>query len=278
MTQEHTVKQLFDLTGRKAVITGGGGFLGRQHALSLLEAGCHVTLWDISETMLCKAKEELSQTFEGFVSVLAVDITDTKAVQNAAKSIQSLDILINNAGMTVARGQEKFKKYFNSFEDYPLELWNLALNVNLTGTFIITQALAPLLLRSKHASIINIASDVGIVSPDLRIYEPNPAKNYDGVNFNTPLSYATSKAALIHMTKYWATYWAKSGIRVNALSPAGVFNNQDPKFVEALTEKIPMGRMAKPYEYKGAILFLASDASSFMTGSNLIIDGGRTAW
>ncbi|MGZ3685707.1 MAG: SDR family oxidoreductase, partial [Bdellovibrionota bacterium] len=126
--------------------------------------------------------------------------------------------------------------------------------------------------------VINIASDVGVISPDHRIYEPNPEHGYEGVHFNSPLSYATSKAALIHMTKFWATYWAKKGIRVNAISPAGVENNQDPKFRRELTDRIPLGRMAKPHEFKGAIVFLASEASSFMTGHNLIIDGGRTIW
>mgnify|MGYP001566751919 FL=1 len=277
----NTIQKLFDLTGRTAVITGGAGFLGVQHAAALCEAGAHVILWDVNKEALDTASQALA-TFEDRVSTAVVDITDAASVKAAvtaiAKTKGRLDVLVNNAGMTVAVGQERFKKYFDAFETYPVELWDAALSTNLTGTFIVTQELAPLLLKSGRASIINIASDVGVISPDHRIYQPNPEHGYRGVHFNTPLSYATSKAALIHMTKYWATYWAKLGIRVNAISPAGVEKNQDALFVRELTDRIPMGRMARPHEFKGAIVFLASDASSFMTGTNLIIDGGRTSW
>lgn len=277
-----TVKKLFDLTNRVVVITGGAGFLGRQHASALAESGCTVELWDIDPNALEKAKAELDKQYPGKIFTQEVDISDADSVAMATKKLESqhkrLDILVNNAGMTVARGQEKYKKYFDPFESYPIELWEMALQVNLTGTFLVTQSLAALLLKSGNASIINIASDVGVVSPDHRIYKANPKNEYRGVNFNSPLSYAASKAALIHMTKFWATYWAKSGIRVNSISPAGVSNEQDPKFVTELTERIPMGRMAQPHEFKGAIVYLASDASSFTTGHNLIIDGGRTSW
>ncbi|MEW6055126.1 MAG: SDR family oxidoreductase [Bdellovibrionota bacterium] len=277
-----SIHALFDLSDRVAVITGGAGLLGKQHAAALAEANASVMLWDINPDALQQAKQALEEKHKGKIHVQEVDIGDKASIDKASQIIEEkfgkLDILVNNAGMTVARGQEKFKRYFDSFEEYPLELWNLAMHVNLTGTFMVTQGLAPLLKRAPRASIINIASDVGVISPDHRIYQPNPERDYPGVGFNTPLSYATSKAALIHMTRYWATYWAKQNIRVNAISPAGVENNQDPKFIRELTERIPMGRMAKPHEYKGALVFLASDASSFMTGANLVIDGGRTIW
>lgn len=277
-----TIRELFDLTDRVAVITGGAGFLGYQHARAILESGGRVTLWDLSIEKLNSAKLRLSEKFPNRVSIHEVNIADSSQVALAARSIDAeqgkVDILINNASMTLSQGEERFKNYFDPFETYPVGLWEMALNVNLTGTFIVTQSLISLLKKSKSASIINIASDVGVISPDHRIYQPNPERNYDGVHFNSPLSYATSKAALIHMTKYWATYWAKTGIRVNSISPAGVANDYPPQFVRELTERIPMGRMAYPHEYKGAIAFLASEASSFMTGANLIIDGGRTAW
>ncbi len=274
-----TLKELFDLNGRTALITGGAGFLGKQHASALAEAGASVILWDISQGALKAAEVELSARFPGKISIREVDIASADSVRQAASEIKSLQILVNNAGMTVARGQEKFKKYFDPFETYPTELWEMALQVNLTGTFLVTQACAPLLLKSPGiASIINIASDVGVISPDHRIYQPNPERGFEGVGFNSPLSYATSKAALIQMTKFWATYWSKKGIRVNTISPAGVENNQDPKFQRELTDRIPLGRMARPHELKGAISFLASDASSFVTGHNLMVDGGRTIW
>jgi NAD(P)-dependent dehydrogenase (short-subunit alcohol dehydrogenase family) len=277
------IKQLFDLSGRVAVITGGAGFLGKQHGSALAEAGCKVVLWDLEPNSLKQATEQLSSQFPDQILSHLADISDVESVRAATESLSKafgrLDILINNASMTVARGQDKFKHYFDPFETYPIELWDMALKVNLTGTVHVTQNLYPLLKKNAgRASIINIASDVGVISPDHRIYQPNPERDYKGANFNTPLSYAVSKASLIHMTKYWATYWAKEGVRVNAISPAGVANNQDPAFVRELVDRIPMGRMAKPHEYKGAVLFLASDASSFMTGTNLIIDGGRTSW
>jgi NAD(P)-dependent dehydrogenase (short-subunit alcohol dehydrogenase family) len=277
------IKELFDLTGRVAVITGGAGFLGKQHASALAELGAKVVLWDLEKNSLEAATKSLTELFPGQILNHLVDISNQETIQAATTDLQfnydGIDILVNNASMTVARGQDKFKNYFDPFEDYPIELWEMALKVNLTGTVQVTKSLSPLLKKNAgRASIINIASDVGVISPDHRIYKENPERDFKGTNFNTPLSYATSKAALIHMTKYWATYWAKEGIRVNAISPAGVYNNQDPAFVRELVDRIPMGRMAKPHEYKGAIAFLASDASSFMTGSNLIIDGGRTSW
>jgi NAD(P)-dependent dehydrogenase (short-subunit alcohol dehydrogenase family) len=239
-------------------------------------------LWDRDLEKLQQAIKSFDPAFRDRISVREVDVTDPSTGSVGAEAIArdhgKLDVLVNNAGLTLAAGEERFKRYFDPFESYPLDLWDLALQVNLTGTFIVTQSLAPLLLKSGNASIINIASDVGVISPDHRIYKPVPEHGYAGVGFNSPLSYATSKAGLIHMTKYWATYWAKSGIRVNALSPAGVAKGYDAGFVRELTDRIPLGRMALPHEYKGAIVFLASDASSFMTGANLIIDGGRTAW
>ncbi len=274
-----SIQELFHLNGRRAVITGGAGFLGRQHARALLEAGAEVALWDFSEKLLPPALEELQKDFGAKVSGLSVDITNksslTMAVDSLHKGGQSLDILVNNASMTVAQAQGK---YFEPFESYPVELWEMALRTNLTGIFLVTQSLAPLLLKSGNASIINIASDVGVISPDHRIYQPNAERAYEGVPFNSPLSYATSKAAIIHMTKFWATYWARAGVRVNAISPAGVENSQNPAFMRELVDRIPMGRMAKPHELKGAIVFLASDASSFVTGTNLMVDGGRTIW
>lgn len=277
------ISELFDLKGRGAVITGGAGFLGVQHAQALLEAGCKVALWDKNQDLLDSALATLTSEFKERVCGVCVDIVDQTALKQAAdqteKQFGTVNILVNNAGLTVQQGLDKFARYFDPFESYPKELWEMALNVNLTGTFLVTQTLAPLLKKNRdRASIINIASDVGVISPDHRIYRANPEREYDGVAFNSPLSYATSKAALIHMTKYWATYWAPLGIRVNSISPAGVEKKHDPKFVRELTDRIPMGRMAKAHELKGAVLFLASDASSFVTGHNLIVDGGRTAW
>ena len=170
------------------------------------------------------------------------------------------------------------KGFFAPFEEYEKDLWQISLDVNLTGTFLITQAIGKIMKSQKRGVIINIASDVAVISPDHRIYEPDEHFDYKGVPFNTPIAYPVTKAGILSFTRYLATYWAKDGIRVNSISPAGVFRDHDPKFVEQLAFRIPLGRMAFPQELKGPIVFLASDASSFMTGANLIVDGGRTCW
>ncbi len=279
-----TNRELFDLSDRVAVITGGAGQLARYFSTALAEAGAHVVLWDLNSDGLDARFRDLSGQFPGKVSTDRVNIVDKgdidRAVTRIEKEFGGLHILINNASVLLKEGQPHFGSYFAPFEEYPVELWEMALRVNLTGTFLVTQSLAPLLKkRTGKAAIVNIASDVGIVSPDQRIYRPNPERDYPGVAINLPLSYAVSKSSLIHMTKYWATYWAEEGIRVNAVSPAGVDHGKvNPKFRRELTDRIPLGRMAKPHELKGAILFLCSDAASFVTGANLVVDGGRTIW
>ena len=158
------------------------------------------------------------------------------------------------------------------------KLWQKSLNANLSSAFITTKAIARHMLKRKKGSIVNIASDVGVISPDHRIYEPNKKFNYKGVNFNTTISYSVAKSGIIAMTRYLATLWAKKGIRVNCISPAGVYKKHDKKFVEQLSQRIPLGRMARPDELNGAIVYLCSNASSFVTGHNLVVDGGRTIW
>jgi NAD(P)-dependent dehydrogenase (short-subunit alcohol dehydrogenase family) len=156
------------------------------------------------------------------------------------------------------------------FERYPLELWQRALDVNLTGMFLITQAVGRVMVRQRRGAVINMASDLALISPDHRIYE--------GESFNTPISYSVGKTGVMGFTRYLATYWAKRGIRVNALAQAGMYDGHDARFVKKLSSLIPLGRMAAKNEYQGAVLFLASDASSFVTGATLVADGGRTAW
>jgi len=189
-----------------------------------------------------------------------------------------VDILVNAAAFAMKNLQQGGAGFFAPVEEYDPALWQVSIDVNLTGTFLITQAIGTVMKRQRRGAIVNIASDVAVISPDHRIYQPDPAHDYGGVPFNTPIAYSVSKAGILAFTRYLATYWAKDGIRVNALSPAGVFRDQDPKFVEQLASRIPLGRMAFAEELKGPLAFLASDASSFMTGANLIIDGGRTIW
>lgn len=238
---------MFDLTGKTAVITGGAGLLGKMHAEAIEEAGGTVYLTDI----------------DGSCSYM--DVTNKSSIEKFANSLKRVDILINNAGLN----PKMITKGDNKFEDLSLDRWNKSIQVNLTGAFLCSQIFIKKMLNNNTKGvIINIASDLGVIAPDQRIYE-------DDVK---PVDYCVAKHGIIGLTKYLATYYADKGIRVNSISPAGVFTNQPKKFVKKLTNLIPMGRMANKNEYKGAIIYCCSDESSYMTGHNLVIDGGRTCW
>lgn len=266
----------FSIPGRVAIITGAGGLLGRKHAEVIAALKGIPILVDIKLDRATAVAESLYREYQCESLPVELDITDGDAVKAKMAEIHRhyhrIDILINNAAMTVesANLQTKENPYFSPLEDYPIDLWRKALDVNLTGAFLMTQQAAKYMMAQKSGTIVNIASDVGIISPDHRIYENE--------NFNTPLSYSVSKTGIIGFTRYLATYLAKFNIRVNALSPAGVYTSQSDAFVAKLANLIPLGRMAKQDEYQGAIAFLVSEASSFMTGENLVVDGGRTVW
>lgn len=273
--------EIFKLTGRVAIITGGAGLLGQQHAKAIAGAGGIPVLVDLNEELARTSAELIAHEYNVKSIGIHADITQKFDVDQMVDTIISgfgkIDILINNAALTVKGGGEAAKDYFAPFEDYPLRHWQKALDVNLTGMFLCCQAVGKVMVQQRSGVILNIASDVGNISPDHRIYS-GALSPHTGEPFNTPISYATTKAATINFTRYLATYWADKGIRVNCISPGGVYTNHDPKFVENLTSRIPMGRMARVDEYQGSVLFLVSDASSYMTGTNLIVDGGRTAW
>ena len=274
-----SVAPLFDLSGRVAIVTGGAGMLGRQHAATIAEAGGHVVIADVSGRT-SEVAEEVTGTHGVAALGVRVDVTRKPEVEAMAKTVlgrfRRIDILINNAALTVRGGGES-ADYFAPFETYPLDLWKQALDVNLTGAFLCCQEVGKVMVAQRSGVVLNIASDVGNVSPDHRIYE-GALSPHTGEPFNTPIAYATTKAGIVNFTRYLATYWADKGIRVNCLSPGGVSADHDPRFVANLTSRIPLARMAHPDEYRGAVLFLVSDASSYMTGANLIVDGGRTAW
>lgn len=276
-----SVPELFRLDGRVGVITGGAGMLGMKHAEAIAEVGGTPVLLDINAARLQSGVRKLVEAFGPGADGFSVDITDPGGIRRTIEEIVRkkghIDILINNAAMTVESNVDN-RSYFASFEDYDVGLWEQALRVSLTGAFICTQAIGKHMRERGSGAILNIASDVGVISPDHRIYRPDPKEDYPGTLFNTPLSYAVAKAGLISFTRYLATYWAQYNIRVNALSPGGVYNNHDERFVKKLTQLIPLERMATPDEYKGAVVFLVSDASAFLTGFNIVMDGGRSAW
>ena len=274
-----TIQEKFDLTGRVAVVTGGVGLLGTEFCRTLAEAGAAVVVVDLNASASQAVADSLTKS--GFKALaVPTDITQPEAVNALVEKTLSafgrLDILVNSAALDPKFDPEAVSKGITpgAFEDYPLDLWNSALNVNLTGMFLMTQAcVKPMIAQGKKGSIINICSTYGLNGPDQRIY----VKEGKRVAFK-PVYYTVTKAGVMGFTKYLAAYYADTELRVNALTPGGVFNNHEDYFVKNYSAKTILGRMAHKDEMNGALLFLASDASSYMTGNNVVVDGGWTAW
>jgi len=267
---------LFDLSCRVAIVTGGAGLLGAEFCQTLAYAGAAVVIADIDEEVASNLAASLS---EGGFSALGVraDVTRVDSVRemvdSALKNYDRLDILVNSAALDPKFDPRSKRAHSGAFEDYPLDLWQQALDVNLTGMFLCCQAAVQPMLEQESGVIINIASMYGVAAPDQRLYqrEGQPPQY-------KPVYYTVTKAGVLGMTKYLAAYYAGKNIRVNALTPGGVFNEHSAEFVEAYSARAVIGRMAKKDEMNGALLFLASDASKYMTGANLIVDGGWTTW
>ena len=274
-----TILDKFSLAGKVAVVTGGAGLLGTEFCRTLAETGAAVVVVDLHESSTQKVAGDLSKS--GYQALSApTDITDPDAVRNMVADTLStfgrLDILVNSAALDPKFDPDALAKGITpgKFEDYPLDQWNSAMNVNLTGMFLVTQACVhPMLEQGKKGSIINICSTYGLNGPDQRIY----IKDGKRLAYK-PVYYTVSKAGVMGFTKYLAAYYAETRIRVNALTPGGVFNNHDEAFVKNYSAKTILGRMADKDEMNGALLFLASEASSYMTGNNVVVDGGWTAW
>jgi 2-deoxy-D-gluconate 3-dehydrogenase len=274
-----TIQEKFDLSGRVAIVTGGVGLLGAEFCKTLAEAGATVAVVDLNAPASQAAADSL--TMGGYKALaIPTDITQPDSVNAAVEKVISafgrLDILVNSAALDPKFDPDALNKGITpgAFEDYPLDLWSSALNVNLTGMFLMTQAcVKPMIEQGKKGSIINICSTYGLNGPDQRIY----VKEGKRVAFK-PVYYTVTKAGVMGFTKYLAAYYAGTEIRVNALTPGGVFNNHEDYFVQNYSAKTILGRMAKKDEMNGALLFLASDASSYMTGNNVVVDGGWTAW
>lgn len=273
------VLEKFQMQGQVAIVTGGAGLLGKQFARTLAQGGAAVVVADLNRMTANTIAETLVK--DGYNALgVGVDVTDpasvAELVETAVNVYGRLDVLVNSAALdpkfdpeAVARGIPS-----GSFEDYPLDQWRQALDVNLTGMFLCCQAaVKPMLLQDKKGSIINICSTYGLVGPDQRLYQRNGIQTA-----YKPVYYSVTKAGVLGMTRYLAAYYAGTEIRCNALTPGGVFNHHDEGFVASYSARAVMGRMAHIDEMNGALLFLASDASSYMTGANLVVDGGWTAW
>lgn len=266
----------FSLEDKVAVVTGGAGLLGKQFCNTLAEAGANVVVADLDEAAARKTAETIAG--RGYSAIEAqVDITNPdsvkKMVDKAIGQYKHLDILVCSAAMDPKFDPEHQGAHGNSFEEYPLESWKNALDVNLTGMFLSTQAAVKPMVAQNCGAIILICSTYGLVGPDQRIYEkPGSPPQYK------PVFYTVTKAGVLGLTRYLATYYAGKNIRVNALTPGGIYNDHDEMFLEKYSARTVLGRMANQDEMNGALLFLASDASSYMTGSNLVVDGGWTAW
>jgi NAD(P)-dependent dehydrogenase (short-subunit alcohol dehydrogenase family) len=267
----------FSLDGRIAIVTGAAGLLGRAHCAALGAAGAHVVATDLSEEACAALCRDLSR---GGPSALGVgaDVTEPESLVRLRDVVLArfgrIDVLVNNAAIDEKVEREGDLGSAPSFETFPLSSWQRAVNVNLTGVFLCCQILGTPMAKNQGGSIINIASTYGVIAPDQRLY-----RRSDGTQaFVKSAAYPATKAGVLGLTRYLAAYWGSDGVRVNALSPGGVQNGQDAAFIERYAARTPVGRMAGVDEYRGALLFLASDASSYMTGANLIVDGGFTAW
>lgn len=267
----------FDLSGRTAIVTGGGGILGRGFCEVLAAYGANVAVFDVNDATAAQTLDAIRAGSPSAKAIaVACDVSSaasvTSAVARVVNEFGSIDILHNNAASKTG----DLAGFFASFEDYTLETWREIMGVNIDGMFLMAQAVGKqMIAQGRGGSIIQTASIYGMVGPDQRIYE---GSQYLGRAINTPAVYSTSKAAVIGLTRHLASYWGAHGIRVNTLTPGGVESGQNDVFSQKYSARVPLARMARADEMQSALLFLASDASSYMTGQNLVIDGGLTCW
>lgn len=259
------------------MITGAGGLLGPKHAEAVIEFGARAIITDHHEDRAIATAKELNDKYGNECAIpFYMDVTNKESVQNVVNKLERIDVLINNAAKDPKVKKEAGLTPDSRFETMTPDYWFEGINAALNGTFFCSQVVGNKMLEQGGGVILNISSDLGVIAPDQRLYRKEGVpENLQNVK---PITYSAAKWAIIGMTKYLAVYFAKKNIRVNCLSPTGVYNNHPEDFVNKLSNIIPMGRMADIDEYKGAIVFLCSDASTYMTGENLVIDGGKSVW
>ena len=267
--------ELFSLANKVVIVTGGAGLLGQVFCQALVDVGAHVAIVDLdlasAETAAKKINKSDAQKVVAFESDITSPESVTQMVANVVKQLGRIDVLVNNA----ASKGSSLDAFFESFEDYSLKTWREVMSVNIDGLFLVAQAVGKQMKKQGGGSIIQTSSIYGVVAPDQRIYE---GSEYNGRAINTPAVYSASKAAVNGLTSYLSTYWASSKIRVNSLTPGGIASGQNSEFNKKYSNRVPLGRMGEASELVGALIYLASDASSYVTGQNLIVDGGLSAW
>jgi len=263
------VSELFALRDRVCVITGGAGILGKRMSAALLEHGARVAVVDRDAARVEELLSRADRTrMRGYVGDIRARDDVERIARQVGEELGEVEVLVNNAAT-------KSPNFFAPFESFPLEDWDHVMGVNVTAAMICCQVFGSRMANRRRGSIINTLSIYGIVAPDQRIYE---GSLYEGRPINTPAVYSASKAALWGLTKYLASYWGGNGVRVNAITPGGVFSGQNETFVQRYSSRVPLGRMGNADELSGALVYLASDAASYVTGQNLVVDGGLTTW
>lgn len=276
-----SIFEQFKITGKVVVITGGAGLIGRRHMEAVLEGGGIPVLLDLFEDSLNRAKDEYQVKYpEAAIETYVADITSKECLENIKDELIAkyghIDGLINNAANNPKMEGGSKNMGAIQFHNFPLNIWQDDLAVGLTGAFLCAQVFGTAMEKQGSGVVINISSDYGVISPNQNIYRKEGIPEEEQII--KPISYSVVKHGLMGMTKYLATYWAKKGVRVNTLCPASLYNGQDDDFVQKISELIPMGRMSRPDEYPATVLYMLSDASSYMTGATVILDGGRTIW
>jgi len=265
----------FNLNSKTALITGGAGLLGIEHASALLECGATVVITDVNTSALQTAQENLTARYKAEKIITKImDVTQPNSIKKVQESLNGIHILVNNAAIDPKVKYKQGIVETSRFEHFPLEQWNFQLSVGLTGAYLCSQIFGSWMANNGGGVILNIASDLSVIAPDQRLYRNE--KLDESQQPVKPVTYSVIKTALIGLTRYLATYWADKNVRANALSPGGVYTGQNEEFVNRLTELIPLRRMANADEYRAAVQFLCSDASKYMTGQNIIMDGGRS--